>query len=111
MRLVLHNVISSPGAFHKSRGLETERMEQLKLDLKQLVVEVLKLEDLSATQISDDEPLFREGLGLDSIDALELTVALEKRYQLSIPDEEVGKRVFASISTLAEFVAANRQDR
>lgn len=86
-------------------------MEALKSELKKLIVETLKLEDVSPQEIVDDAPLFREGLGLDSIDALELTVALEKRYGLSIPDEDVGKRAFASIDTLATFVAENRQDR
>jgi len=86
-------------------------MNELKLELKNLIVETLRLEDVSAEEIVDDEPLFREGLGLDSIDALELTVALEKRYKLSIPDEEVGKKAFASIDTLATFVAENRADR
>jgi acyl carrier protein len=85
-------------------------MDELKLELKSLIVETLKLEDVQADDIVDDEPLFRDGLGLDSIDALELTVALEKRYRLSIPDEEVGKRAFASINTLAAFVSENRQD-
>ena len=85
-------------------------MNALKLELKNLIVDTLRLEDVSAEGIVDDEPLFREGLGLDSIDALELTVALEKRYKLSIPDEEVGKKAFASIDTLATFVAENRAD-
>lgn len=85
-------------------------MNALKLELKNLIVETLRLEDVSVEEIVDDEPLFREGLGLDSIDALELTVALEKRYKLSIPDEEVGKKAFASIDTLATFVAENRAD-
>jgi acyl carrier protein len=85
-------------------------MNELKSELKSLIVGTLKLEDVKAEEIADDEPLFREGLGLDSIDALELTVALEKRYKLSIPDEEVGKQVFASINTLAAFVAETRKD-
>lgn len=85
-------------------------MDELKRELKELIIESLKLEDVTPEEIEDDMPLFREGLGLDSIDALELTVALEKRYKLSIPDEEVGKRAFASISALAAFVADKRAD-
>jgi acyl carrier protein len=85
-------------------------MDELKSELKTLIIETLKLEDVQADEIVDDEPLFRDGLGLDSIDALELTVALEKRYKLSIPDEEVGKKAFASINTLASFVSDNRRD-
>ena len=85
-------------------------MNELKQELKNLIVQTLKLDDVSPEEIVDSEPLFREGLGLDSIDALELTVALEKRYKLSIPDEDVGKRAFVSIDTLATFVAENRAD-
>jgi acyl carrier protein len=85
-------------------------MDELKRELKELIIESLKLEDVTPEEIEDEEPLFREGLGLDSIDALELTVALEKGYKLSIPDEEVGKRAFASISALAAFVADKRKD-
>jgi len=85
-------------------------MHDLKHELKNLIIETLKLEDVSAEDIVDDDPLFREGLGLDSIDALELTVTFEKRYKLSIPDEEVGKQAFASVSTLAAFVTENRKD-
>ena len=85
-------------------------MDALKFELKNLIIETLKLEDVTVEEIADEEPLFRDGLGLDSIDALELTVALEKRYKLSIPDEAVGKQAFASINTLAAFVAERRQD-
>ncbi len=85
-------------------------MDTLKRELKELIISSLKLEDVGVEGIADDQPLFREGLGLDSIDALELTVALEKRYKLSIPDEEVGKRAFGSINTLAVFVDENRRD-
>ena len=85
-------------------------MQELKHELKQLIIDALKLEDVTATDIADDQPLFREGLGLDSIDALELTVALERRYRLSIPDEDAGKKAFASIDALAAFVAQSRRD-
>jgi acyl carrier protein len=86
-------------------------MDELKRELKALIVETLKLEEITPESIQDSQPLFGEGLGLDSIDALELTVALEKRYQLQIPDEKVGKQVFASVDTLAAFVQANRGAR
>jgi len=86
-------------------------MQELKLELKRLIIDTLKLEDVTLEQIVDDEPLFRDGLGLDSIDALELTVALEKRYKLSIPDEAVGKKAFASVDALAVFVGEHRDDR
>jgi acyl carrier protein len=83
-------------------------MDELKHELKELIIATLKLEDVAADSIEDDAPLFGDGLGLDSIDALELTVALEKRYTISIPDEAAGKQAFASITTLASFVAARR---
>lgn len=86
-------------------------MDELRQELKQLIIKTLKLEEVSEASIVDSAPLFGEGLGLDSIDALELTVALEKRYGLAIPDAEVGKRAFASIDALAGFVAAHRKDR
>jgi len=78
--------------------------ENLVLELKNLIINTLKLEDVTPGDIEDDAPLFGEGLGLDSIDALELVVALEKTYGVFIPDSEVGKKVFRSVNTLAEFV-------
>jgi acyl carrier protein len=82
--------------------------QALKQELKRLVVEALKLDDVKPEDIGDAEPLFGEGLGLDSIDALELAVALERRYQVAIPDEAVGKTAFRSIETLATFIAERR---
>jgi acyl carrier protein len=76
----------------------------LVLELKNLIINTLKLEDVTPGDIQDDAPLFGEGLGLDSIDALELVVALEKIYGVFIPDSEVGKKVFRSVNALAEFV-------
>jgi acyl carrier protein len=78
--------------------------ETLKSDLKLLIIETLRLEDIKPDSIMDEEPLFGEGLGLDSIDALELVVAIEKRYGVLIEDEEVGVEAFASINALADFV-------
>ena len=78
--------------------------EDLKKKVKELIVRQLKLEMDPAT-IADDAPLFGEGLGLDSVDALELVVALEKEYGLRIQSHEVDKSVFASVASLAEFVA------
>ena len=78
----------------------------LKMELKKLLVDALKLDDVTPEQIEDAAPLFGEGLGLDSIVALELAVAIERRFKVSIPDEEVGKKAFRSIDTLAEYVSA-----
>ncbi len=76
----------------------------LVLELKKLIIETLKLEEVTPEDIEDEGQLFGDGLGLDSIDALELVVALEKTYGVSIPDSEVGQRVFRSVNTLAQFV-------
>jgi len=78
--------------------------EALKSELKYLIIETLHLEEIQPGEIDDTAPLFGEGLGLDSIDALELVVALEKSYNVIIEDEEVGKKAFASIEALADFV-------
>ena len=82
---------------------------ELKTELKRLIVETLHLEDIQPQEIEDEAPLFGEGLGLDSIDALELVVALEKSYNVIIEDEEVGRQAFASIDALADFVTAKVQ--
>ena len=78
--------------------------ETLKSELKLLIIETLRLEDVKPDSIKDEDPLFGEGLGLDSIDALELVVAIEKNYGVLIEDEEVGMEAFASIDALADFV-------
>ena len=80
----------------------------LKFELKNLIIETLRLEDVRPDEILDEAPLFGEGLGLDSVDALEIVVALEKAYGVVIEDEEVGKKAFASIEVLADFVLEKR---
>ncbi len=79
---------------------------ELKSELKDLIINGLRLQDIVPDGIIDDQPIFVEGLGLDSIDAL--VVLIEERFGIAIPDEEVGKKVFASINALADFVAAER---
>jgi len=81
----------------------------LQNDLKQMIVETLLLEDILPSQIEDDAPLFGEGLGLDSIDALELVVAIEKQFDVIIEDEEVGRQAFASINALADFIVEKKK--
>ena len=78
--------------------------EQLCEFLKKMIIETLMLEDITVAEIENDAPLFREGLGLDSIDALELVVAIEKIFNIIIEDEDVGKTAFASINALAKFI-------
>lgn len=79
-------------------------MEQLINTLKGQIISELNLEDMSADDIDADAPLFGEGLGLDSIDALSLIVLLEREYGKKINDTETGKKVLYSIKTMAEFI-------
>ena len=82
--------------------------EALEAQIKELIVEALMLEDIAPAEIDSEAPLFIEGLGLDSIDALELVVLIEEHFGIAIPDEEVGKKAFASINALADFIAAEQ---
>lgn len=79
--------------------------ETLKTDLKRLIVETLNLHDVEPTAIKDDEPLFESGLGLDSIDALELVLSLEKRYGVKISSSEESRSALANVDTLAAFIS------
>ncbi len=82
--------------------------EQLEQEIKELIISSLDLEDITPEQIKSDAPLFIEGLGLDSIDALELGMALKKKYNLTLKGENKdNKKYFYSVRTLAEFVAQN----
>jgi len=83
--------------------------EQLELEIKKLLIDSLSLEDLTPEQIDTQDALFVKGLGLDSIDALELGLALQKRYGVSMSaDSEDTRRHFGSIQALAQFVSAKR---
>jgi len=79
-------------------------MEDLIRKLKEGIIEVLNLEEMEIGDIDTDAPLFNEGLGLDSIDALELIVMMEKEYGLKIDDPKKGKEIFYSVKTMAEFI-------
>ncbi|MBO7522260.1 MAG: acyl carrier protein [Bacteroidales bacterium] len=83
-------------------------MDELILKLKQEIIEVLNLEDIKPEDIPDEAPLFGEGLGLDSIDALELIVLLEKNYGIKVADPSEGKAIFASVKVMAEYIQKNR---
>ena len=83
-------------------------MEDLKYELKRQIIEELKLEDIKPEDIQDDAPLIGDGLGLDSIDALELVVLLEKYHGVKIMDEEIGKKVLASVTTMADFIVEEK---
>lgn len=82
---------------------------ELKEDLKKKIIEVLNLEEVKPENIEDDAPLFGDdGLGLDSIDALELIVLLEKSYGIKIKDAKQGKVIFKNINVMADYVEKNR---
>jgi acyl carrier protein len=72
--------------------------------IKRLIVESLHLEGIQPAMIEDEAPLFGEGLGLDSVDALELVVALEKEFGIKIKSQEMGREAFASVSSLSQFI-------
>lgn len=78
---------------------------ELKNEIKDLIIKSLDLEDITIDDIKDDEPLFNDGLGLDSIDALEIGMALQKKYKLSMDsDKEQNSKNFYSINTLTDYV-------
>jgi len=84
-------------------------VQELEHEIKELIISALSLEDVSAADIDAAAPLFGEGLGLDSIDALELGLALQKQYGVSLSaDSEETRRHFASVQALAAFVASHR---
>ena len=90
----------------ESQGVGMERA--CKLQLKQQIIEVLSLEEITPESIVDSEPLFGDGLGLDSIDALELTVLLDRTYGIRLSSPAEGKQVFASIDTMADYIQQHR---
>ncbi len=80
----------------------------LENEIKELIIKSLELEDIQASDIQDEDPLFNDGLGLDSIDALELGMALKKKYNLKLSsDKEENTKHFYSVKTLADFVRSN----
>jgi len=83
-------------------------MSELREELKKRIIDQLSLEDLEVGEIGDDDPLFGDGLGLDSIDALELIVMLEKDYGIKLKDPKEGKAIFESIGVMADYIEKNR---
>jgi acyl carrier protein len=83
-------------------------MDKLMYTLKEQIIERLNLKDLKPENIGDDQPLFVEGIGLDSIDALELIVLLQQEYNIKLSNAEDGPRVFHTVRTLADYITANR---
>lgn len=83
-------------------------MNDIRTELKEKIIEQLNLEDMEVADIGDSEMLFGDGIGLDSIDALELIVMLEKDYGIKLTDPKEGKKIFVNISTMADYIEANR---
>jgi acyl carrier protein len=79
-------------------------VDELKLRIKRALIEELDLRGKTETDIDEAAPLFGDGLGLDSLDALQLAMAIEERFGVSVPEGEAGRAVFASVNAIAEFV-------
>jgi acyl carrier protein len=92
------------------QGREKKSLEEIRAELKELLVVNLALEDITPEEIQDDEPLFEEGLGLDSLDAVEIVVLIQRHYGLEIIDEEQAREIFQSMNTLAGWVHENLGD-
>jgi acyl carrier protein len=82
--------------------------EQLKLQLKKQMIEALNLLSIKPEDIKDDEPLFGEGLGLDSIDSIELIVLLNRKYGIDIKDPKEGRKILTDINTMVEYIEKNK---
>jgi len=86
-------------------------MEDLIIELKEEIIKVLNLEELTPDDIDTDNALFGSGLGLDSIDTLELIVMLEKKYGIKLASPAEGKAIFKSVRSIAEYVSEHRKDK
>jgi len=86
--------------------------QTLNREIKQLIIDTLKIQDLAADEIEDEVPIFTNPkLNLDSLDAVELFVALQKTYGVKINDQNLARDILQSVDRIAEFVRANRKDR
>lgn len=83
-------------------------MSALTQELKEKIISQLNLEDISVEDLQDNTPLFGDGLGLDSIDALELIVMLDKTYGIKLADPKEGRKIFETVQTMADYIEANR---
>ncbi len=84
-------------------------MEDFKTALKQQIIDSLNLQGMTPGQIDDNAPLFGEGLGLDSIDSLELMVLLERNYGIKIEDAREGRKILTSVQTMADYIQQHRK--
>jgi len=77
--------------------------------VKQMIIDSLRIDGMSPNEIETDAPLFGEGLGLDSIDALQLVVAMEKEFGVVVPDAATGTKVFVSVRSMSDYIAEHRK--
>ena len=85
-------------------------METIKNKIKEILVNDLKIQGVQPSDISDTEPLFEDGLGLDSLDAVELVVLIQKHFDVQIADMDEGKKAFASVEALAAYIKEHQAD-
>ena len=83
--------------------------DEMIVKVKQLIIDSLRIEGMTCDEIETDAPLFGEGLELDSIDALQLVVAMEKEFGVVVPDAATGTKVFASVRSMADYIAENHK--
>jgi len=85
-------------------------LKELKAKLKDLIISELSIEDVTAEELDDDAQLFGEGLGLDSLDAVELVVLLQRHFGIQIKDLEQGRKIFENLDTLAQYISEHKSD-
>ena len=88
-----------------------QALAEIRKALKEMIVKDLGLEDVNPAEIGDDDVLFGDGLGLDSLDAVEIVVLLQRNFGIEVKNMEQGREIFYSVNTIAEFILENRQGK